>query len=352
MPPFLPLGNTGNSDVLQIIDPVLSNVARQFRPHGFIYDDIVAPQYVEMNIGQYPVFNLADFFTADGNQAVADNAATPEVEFEWSTEPYHCKDFRRKVRLTRKDYQQANPNLRIETLKTLGLLSIMAVNREGRLAAKLRAAGNGGQFTQASGVEPTVKWDKGTTSVPATIQTDVQLGITTAYKTCGMRPNAIVMSRTVALAIANDPTVKTQIQYVHGLEAIARGDMILPPTLFGLKTIVADGAMENTAAQGKSAELSEIWGNSVRLIYVDPAAVWGTPCTAYSFRGKVGEGYESPNPGQISQDEPMGGYSWAVVERWAEPDPPATCIRAWECVDEHLVAPELGYELEKVLENP
>lgn len=342
---------SGGPDGLQIISPVLTNIAVQFRPHGYVYDQIVAPQPVETNIGQYPVFDPAAFFTTGGDLRVADNAATPIVDFQWSMDNYHCEDFRLSVRVTRKEYQQVHPALRLETSKVLGLLGIMAGNRERRLAEKLRAEANGGKFSTAA-VTPVVKWDEGTEGTPATIEHDMKAAGRVVYKKTGWRPNVAVFPRIIAEAIAADPTVRKQIQYVYGMEQLAKADLILPPTLFGFRTIVVDGALENTAAQGASSELAEIWGNSVRLMHVNPTATWGLPTTVYSFRGKVGEGFQSASPGTISQDEPMGGYSWAVVDRWVEPDPPANRIRAWECVDEKVVASGLGVEIQNVLGKP
>lgn len=349
MPPFNPL--QGAPDALQIVDPVLSNIARQFRPHGYVYDQIVSPQPVQKNIGQYPIFDLAGFFATGEDLEVADNAATPLVDFKWSTDFYHCRNFRRKVRITREEYEQVAPQLRLETSKVLGLLGIMAGGREARLAKKLRSEANGGQFLTA-GLTPAVKWDEGTKTVPATIEKDTKTAARRVYKLTGWRPNAMVFPRIVAEAIIADPTIREQIQYVYGMDQLAKSDLILPPTLFGFKTIVVDGALENTAPQGSAASLAEIWGNSVRMLYVDQNAPWGIPSTVYSFRGTIGEGFQGASPGQITQDEPMGGYSWAVVDRWAEPDPPANNIRAWERVDEKVVAPELGVEIENVLGNP
>jgi hypothetical protein len=54
-----------------------------------------------------------------------------------------------------------------------------------------------------------------------------------------------------------------------------------------------------------------------------------------------------PNGNAGVEPNPAGG--WAVVDRWWDYDPPAETIRAWESVDERVVAPELGFELHNVL---
>lgn len=352
MPPtqFQPLG--GGPDQLQIIDPVLTNIAVQFRPYGYVYDDIVAPQPVNTTKGQYPVFDVGGFFASGEDIEVADNAATPEVDFAWSMDDYHCRNYRRKVRLTREEYDQANTALRLETSKVLGMLGVMAGNRETRLANALKAVSNGGKLTTEAR-SPIVKWDEGTLSVPATIEEDLKSAARVVYKATGRRPNAVVYPRIVAEAIIKDPTVRELIKWQVGFDVLGQADQILPATLFGFRTIVVDGALNNTAPQGVTASLSEIWGNTVRLLYIDTKAGWGIPTTVYSFRAPLGgAGFAPASPNLVTQTEPMGGYSFAVVDRWMEPDPPANNIRAWEKVDEKVVAPSLGVEIENVLGKP
>jgi len=354
-------GNANYAGGLQLVSEVLSNLAKQFTPDGYVYDRITSKIPVNYNIGLYPIFDPTTFFADAGNIEVADDAPTPIVDFNWSTSPYICKDKRLRTRLTRKESLQANPALRLEYSKTKGLLTVFATNRELRLAKKLRATANGGQFTNAA-ITPAVKWDAGTSGSPATIQADIQNGVLLCLKACGKRPNTIVMDYEVALAIANDYTVKQQLQYRIGPEILSNqladslagnGAGVLPPKLFGMNVVVADGTLYNTARPGQANSLTGVWGTSVRLLYVDPAAEWGVPATVYSFRGRVTDGpTQPPNLIMPTGDggmEPGPAQQWAIVDRWYEYDPPAENIRAWECVDERVVAPELGVELSAVL---
>lgn len=370
MPPaFTPLA--GGPAGLQIISPVLTNVARQYRPQGFIYDQIVAPQPVATNVGQYPVFNLAKFYTARGDAAVADDAATPLVDFEWGTEFYNCQDYRLRTRLTRKETLQANAALRLEITKTTGLLGIMALEREKRLANALRSEGNGGKLTLAAVPVSGAKWDEGTEGSPAKIQSTLITAQQSVYKKTGLRPRTLVITEAIALAISQDPSVIKIIQYLGGTGFIESGNIsgnpnlqafgstVLPKKLWGFDLVVADGVLENAAAEGATPSLSEVWGNTARLLYVNRTAPWGTPTIAYSFRGRVTGGYTEPlsqapgTVGNVSQLEPAPiSDQWTVVDRWQEPDPPAENIRAWECVDEHIVAPEAGVEIEAPLGKP
>lgn len=349
--PFESLG--GGPDALQVVNPVLTNVAVQYVPHGFAYDKLVNNYPVMFNNGQYPFFDMSGFYASGDGRPIADDAATPLIDFKVEMRPYHCLDYRKAVRIMRKELQQAHPALHLEESKILGLAAVFAGEREARLAAKLRDTSNGGQLTGEK-VVPSVKWDAGTSGTPATITADVQKAMKGIKNLTGRWPNTMLITKEIAYAISNDFTLRAQLQYLQGPQYIEKGVGALPEYLFGLKLIVVDGVQVNTAAEGAATSLSEVWGKHARILYVNENPAWGEPTVAYGFRGRVQDGfaYSTPavaNGGPVAQLEPNGANQWAMVDQWAEPDPPANRYRLWECVDEKIVAPELGAEIENVI---
>lgn len=354
--PYAPLtGQLSYGSGLQFVDEVLSQVAKQFAPEGHIYDQVVTHIPVQYRVGRYPVFDPSTFFAAPAME-VADDAETPLYDFNWSHDIYNAQVRRGATRLTQEELLQANPALRLDYSKLRGLMTIFANAREQRLATRLRAQSNGGQFTNAA-ITPAVKWDAGTSGAPATIQTDIVSGLLAAIKACGKRPNTLVIDWEVAAVIANDYTVKQQLQYRVGPEMlstaewITNGDgVVLPRKLFGLNVVVADGVLINQARPGQAMSLAATWSGA-RLIYCDPNPQWGIPGTVYSFRAPV-TGTAAEPPSSIMPTvtpEPGTAVDYAVVDRWWTMDPPGETIRVRECVDERVVAPELGVEIQGVL---
>lgn len=309
---------------LQLVDPVLTTIARRYKPEGFVYSQLAPTIPVDVDSGLYPTFPKSYWFRTLSNGKVSDRAETPEVDFEWSTTPYLAEDFRLKATITRKERRQAHPSLRLEEQKLELVLNQMAMNREARLAAKLRYTGNGGALTTAS-VTPTVKWDAGTTAVPATIERDLKAGKVAVYRQTGKVPNTLVLPYLVACEVSLDVSVRDILKYtVNGQEILAVGEAILPATLWGMKVVIPVGALADPAREGaaETTAMDELWGKGARLLYVDRRGGWGTPSVAYSFKSLPEE-----------------------VDRWKDNDPPKDNVRAWECVTEEVCAPELGYEI-------
>ncbi len=313
---------------LQVVDPVLSSLARRYTPSGFIYNSLFPTINVDKDSGLYPVFDSAYWFGDDtGDNKVSDRAETPEVDFAWSTEAYLCEDYRLQTTLTRKERSQAHGSLKLEQNKLEFLLDRMAMRRERRGAALLRHISNGGQLTGGVAT-PTVKWNQGTTTTPATIEKDVKAGKLAVYNKTARVPNTLVLPYLVAAEIAVDPTIRELIKYtVNGTQVLEAGEFILPKTLWGMRVVVPQGAMVNTAREGGAMNLQEIYGDSVRLLYVAPSGGgWGIPSVAYSFKALPEE-----------------------VDRFRTDDPPVDHVRAWECVTEKVCAPDVGYEINDVL---
>jgi hypothetical protein len=149
----------------QIIDPVLTGLARRYKPDGFIYDSIVRSFPVQTLTFQYPIFYKDNWFANDPDNRVKDRAPTKEVDLEWGTETGRITEYGLKVSITDLERQQAHPALRIEQSKN-DLLSLrMQIAREYRLAQMLfpsdvsAAISTLGQLQAGFSATPTNKWD-------------------------------------------------------------------------------------------------------------------------------------------------------------------------------------------------
>lgn len=334
MPPLRDLAG------LQVIQPVLTNLALAYRFGGGVYDRIVANMDVAYNAGQYPVWSQADLMRLDGDDGpVPDRSETPEIDASYSLEDYLLKNYRRKVSLTPEERAQAHPALRMERMKLSLLLDHMAMRRERRLANVLRTTGRGGQLT--AGGTPAIKWN----AANATIEKDIKAARKDVYDRTGQHADTIVMTWDVAYAVALDPAIREIIKYtVDGNMILSNGERILPRQLHGLNVEIVGADMVNTAREGAPASLVSIWGDKAVLLKRGSSNAWGVPATVYALRGRVLDTDE----GRTNRTN-SGGPGYALVDRWAEADPPVDYIRAWEKIEEKVVAPDIAYELHTVL---
>lgn len=316
---------------LQIVDSVLTQVARQFKPSGYIYNDVCPTVDVATISGQYPTFDERYFFSNADSNKMSDRAETPELEFNWSTDSYLTEDYGFKISITPRERQQAAQGLRLEASKVNLLMTQMANQREKRLAALLKKTTNGGALT--SGAAATTAFATSTA-----IEADIKTAKLAIYNLTGIVPNTMIVPYAKAYDMATNTTLRDIFKYQVNEAASAfftlgnNEELLLPKTFHGLRVLVPKGSLAQTGHEGAAKSLTDVWGTSVRILYVDPNAAWGIPSTVYQFQHPV-----------LTNDSTAG--SGPVVDRWSENDPRRDVIRAVECVDEKVCAPDLGYEI-------
>ncbi len=326
-------------DGLQVIDPILTNLALRYFPQGFIYNDIVANMTVAQNSGQYPVWSREDLLRDDVESKVPDRAETPEIDASFSMATYLLQNYRLKVSISPEERQQAASELKVEETKLKLLLMRMALRRERRLAGALRKTSNGGQLTLGGGV--TKKWNE----KEATIELDIKAARKAVYDATGQHVDTMVVNWDTAYAMALDPSIREIIKYtVDGQMVLARGEEMLPKVLHGLNVVIADGTKFNTARKGGAETLTNVWSDNVILLKRGTDEEWGEPATVYCLRGQVA----TTSEGRTSRSSDSGG-GFAVVDKWATADPPVDYVRAWEKVQEKVVAADVAYEIADVL---
>lgn len=310
---------------LQVIDPFLSNVARRYKSDGFVADLILASIKVSKLSGQYPVFDKQFWFGNDTDNKSSDRAPAKELDYTWSLESFLCEEFALKVSLTDLEKSQVESELRLRQSKAEYLAHRMNLAREVRVAALLHSTDQGGALDAAMDATPATNWDQAT----ATIEGDIKERVLAIYDRIGMPPNTIVLPYKVAYAMAVQEDIRAILEYQitgEGLKPLQLGSRMLPRQIHGMEVVIATGQTTTAKEGASSVTLTEIWGDDVRLLYVDKNAGWGTPSVAYDIV-----------------------HTERTVTRWNEIDPDRELIRELERRDEKVVAPEAGATLLDVL---
>lgn len=311
---------------LQVFDPVLSSIARRYVSKGFIADELLPSIGVSTLSGQYPTFTKRYWFSVQTDNEVTDRTPANEVDFEWSMDTYLAREYALKVSITDLERAQAIAELRLEKGKTEYLTQQMKLAHEIRVAAifKKIAAGTTGGLT--SGAAPSNNWDIDA----ATVEADIKLGVIAIYDLTGLVPNVIVIPYKVAYAMALQEDIRAILRSDatgKGVEYIQLGMRILPTVIHGMKVVIPMGAQMDSAREGAASDVvTEIWGDDVRLLYVDAGAEWGIPSVAYRL-----------------------DHTKKKVTRWRQVDPDIDYVREMERYDVKVVAPDCGYEIQDVL---
>ena len=303
----------------QLYNPVLTNIARQYRPTGFVADQVAPRVNVTKEAGQYVIFGASDFFRTDVDLLKPDRAKTKEVDLGITTATFVAEEYSVKASISRRERDQADNILNLRQAKTNLVMDQLALAREVRVATKLKKTTTG-ELT--SGAAPSNNWNVDA----ATIELDTITAKDAVYDLIGQGANTAVIPFKVAEQVAIQQDIREVLKYtVNGQQLLSQGEGILPAKLWGLNILVPEGRRA-TNNEGGAAAFTDIWGDDVRVLYVNPNAAYGSPSVAYTFQTRAVE-----------------------IRTYSEDDPELEWIVGSEIVAEVVTAPDAGYEIQDVL---
>jgi hypothetical protein len=306
------------------VNVLLSNLARLYRPTAFVADTLVPYIGVTHESDDYPVFDQGEFYATDVDDLVPDRATPRVIEFSHSTETYRTQRRELAWDISDRERKNADSQINLERNKQVGTLGRLMLKREIRVAALLRKVANGGQLNL--GADAAAAWD---TAATTSIESDIFTGREAIRTKIGGRANVIVIPEAVAAGMQKNTQLVGKLQYTYGADGsrplLEEYYPILPPVLFGMRVMIP-GELKNTANEGSAASYSDVWGESVRMLYVSPGLAKEEPSVAYTFRSE-------PLTTRMSrEDKPR--IDWFAVG---------------QTIVEKVVAPDAGYEINNCL---
>ena len=170
----------------QLVDPVLTEIARRYRPTGFVADTVSPRITVKKESGKFPVWNSTDFFRTDVDLKRPDRAAVKRVTTYTTLDSYLCEEYALGTDISERERNNSDDLLALEESKINLIMDRLALAREVRIATKLPKTANGGKLT--SGAAPSNNWNVDA----ATIEDDVVLAKESIWDLIGLEPNAIL----------------------------------------------------------------------------------------------------------------------------------------------------------------
>jgi len=304
----------------QLVDPLLTNLGRKYTPAGFIADQVFPRITVLKESGQYPVWTRADFHRIDTDPRVPDRSKPKKIDFTVDKEGYVCEEYALETDISRREKDNAADVLRLRETKMNGVQDIIKLHREKRVADLLTAAGGLGNSST-----PSNNWNVDA----GTIELDVVGAKEAVFDDTGKVPNTIIIPWKVANAIATQQDIREILKYtVNGQDIIRLGEKVLPASLWGLRVLVPQGPVFTTSAEDAASQtFTEVWGDSVRVLYLNPSPDLENPSVGYTLQTRGTE-----------------------VRSWEREDGRVETIDVSDGVlVEKLIAPDAGHELIDVL---
>lgn len=279
----------------------LSNLAIRYMPlmDGFIADEVCPRISVVNESNVYYTWQQADFFSVDVSDLVPDRGVPREIDFTATTASYTAARRELGWTISQRERNNADNQLDLEASKQQGVLARLALLREQRVAALLKAGGTTTVLGEviSGGIDSTMtaaanpKFDVSTT-LWTDLSGQVTVGIRAMRQTIGVRPNTIVIPAYVAEGMQKSGIFSSAGGPISQYQGDPQNSPfftqypLLPKTLFGMRVLVP-GNIKNTAKEGQTASYSDVWGKDVTLLYVTPGPSMTVPSVSYTFESEA-----------------------------------------------------------------
>ncbi|GIX17704.1 MAG: hypothetical protein KatS3mg119_1890 [Rhodothalassiaceae bacterium] len=257
----------------RVIDPVLTEIARGYRPEGHVGLQLAPEVRVGQRGGKMIQFGKEAFRIYD--TARAPGTRIPELQLGYGANTYALVDhaLQAKVPVEHLEEARAVPNVDLAARAVRVVQDIMFQRLEFDLATAVRDPTRY-DSNHKQVLSGTSQWSDYSASTPTK---DVRAWAEVIRSSIGRRPNTMVMGAAVFAALAEHPVILDRMKYTTRDSVTA--DILAQ--LFGIQKVLVGEAVYESGGQ-----MVDMWGKDVILAYTIPASLadQGAPTFAYTYR--------------------------------------------------------------------
>jgi len=293
----------------RVFDPLLTNVAKGYKPQNYLATALLPVFKVKKQSGIYYEYDRAHLQLTDSARA----AGSPTNEIDpkaWTRANFYAEDHALKQLVEDEEVDQAEGAFDPMSDATENVVERLMTAAEKALADQLTSTSVVTQNTTLSG---TSQWSDPDDSDPIG---DIETGKDTIEAATGLVPNTLALGRDAFNALKVNAQIIDRIKYTG--RDIVTEDLLA--ALFGVRRVVVGRAVYNTASEGQTPSMSNIWGDNALLAYVP----------------------ETPRLKEVALGFHMQ-YGDHAVDKWYDKDRKGTYVRDSWYYDQVFVSMDAAY---------
>lgn len=258
------------------IDKLLTEVAINYRPEGFIADMIAPVVRVGKQSDLYSVFDRGDRLRQQDTKRAPGTRAKRIVE-NVGSDTYFCNNYALSSPVTIEDKSNADPLLVDELLngRTRYIMDHLMLDWEIRVANQVNSTSNVGSSSAVASAWNVPEGDGNPLS-------DLNTALDNVQYANGIRPNQVQFSVQAWQSFRRHKNVRNLVFGVNNGGGYPSTEQVA--TLLDVDKVLIGGAFKNTADEGQSETIETIWDDNVLVSYTAPAPSRETPSFMYTLR--------------------------------------------------------------------
>lgn len=250
------------AQIKAIVDKLLTNVSQMYVPEGYISEmvlPVLQSKQKTGKIGKYGKDHLRIEHALSGGRA-AYRRVEPVVR---SSDSYSIESYGLEGMVTEDDYDNVEQPFDAEKDEVTGLSTLIWLNKESALASSLTSTAI---ITQNTTLVGTQQFSDYSNSDPIGVFKTARLAV---YDGCGLPPNMAIVPWKVANTLAYSPAILDALGFAQN-RAGQLSEAELAKAL-GVEKLLIPKAKYNSAKEGQSDVLADVWGDDI-LMYYAPAS--------------------------------------------------------------------------------
>jgi len=293
----MPITQVSNGPRMGHLNQYLSQLSIEYRPTNgrFIADELLPVVSVSKESDAYATWDKsqrARVDRTDGRDTLrADGARARQFKYGWTNDSYIAEEWAGDFYVTDRELANSDEGLDIVLAHSNGVYDAIIRDREIRVASTLMST-NTYASTNKTTLAGANQWNNASFASQGTvkfsqIKSDVMTGRRAIIQqTMGAIPNVVVLPDAVATVMENDFALMDALKHNGAIPNLVSDGMPLAHgnTFFGMR-ILRPSMVYDTSIEGETAALTDVWGKSVLMAVVGPAAQ-RTITLALQFRVK------------------------------------------------------------------
>lgn len=259
----------------------LTNLAIGWKNLAFVGENLFPTIPVGKESDYYAVFGKEMFNTPDAARAVG--GKYNRIAWTLSDTTYTCSEQGLEKPIDDREVSEADPIVRIKQRTAMILRAQLETIREAAIAAKVLSTSNVTNYTDLSS-STYGQWSSSSSDPFGAVK---QLAVKSVRDNTGVLPNTMVINHDIFLSLSEHPAVIAKLGANE--RGVISGDMrsAVLESLFGIERVYIAGGMYDSANQGQSASLAQIWTDTALICYVNYASPSREmPSFGYGFQSK------------------------------------------------------------------
>ncbi len=259
------------------VDVPLSNVAIAYRPQNLIAEEICPIVTVNKQSDAYYIWSLADALRTEDDKR-APGAEANVITRSMSSGTFFAYNYALKDRIPYEDIENADADFIFaeRASRTEMLKDKLYLNWEYRVSRQVTSTSNVGSYSNVASA-----W----TAPEADPIKDIRTAIYNVEGVSGYRPNSIIFGRYAWNKFIQQTNVEDLLFGTvtgQGSPKIISRQSVA--ALLEMDRVLVGGGIYNSAAEGQTASLSNLWNDQVLIYYAPLQPRKDSPSFMYAFR--------------------------------------------------------------------